>query len=60
MKSIIMKKKLTVKDLQDLKGKKQFVLILVKNVEEAKAVEKVGIEIEKRELDSFLNNLEKR
>ena len=40
-----MKKKLTVKDLQDLKGKKQLVLILVKNVEEAKAAEKVGIEM---------------
>lgn len=40
-----MKKRLTVKDLQDLKGKKQLVLITVKNVEEALAAEKVGIEM---------------
>ena len=40
-----MKKRLTIKDLQDLKGKKQLVLITVKNVEEALAAEKVGIEM---------------
>ena len=40
-----MRKKLTVKDLQDLKGKRQLVLITVKNVEEAMAAEKVGIEM---------------
>tara|TARA_B110000116_G_scaffold174702_1_gene151145 strand:- start:2676 stop:3515 length:840 start_codon:yes stop_codon:yes gene_type:complete len=40
-----MNKKLTVKDLQDLKGKKQLVLITVKNAEEAMAAEKVGIEM---------------
>ena len=40
-----MRKKLTVKDLYDLKGKKKLVSILVKNVEEAKAAEKVGFEL---------------
>ena len=40
-----MKKKLTVKDLRDIKGKKQLVLVLVKTVEEALAAEKVGIEM---------------
>jgi 3-methyl-2-oxobutanoate hydroxymethyltransferase len=40
-----MKKRLTVKDLQDLKGKKQLVLITVKNAEEARAAEKIGIEM---------------
>ncbi len=39
-----MRKKLTVKDLYDLKGKKKLVSILVKNVEEAMAAEKVGNE----------------
>jgi len=40
-----MRNRLTVKDLKDLKGKKQLALILVKNVEEAMAAEKVGIEM---------------
>ena len=40
-----MKKKLTVKDLFDLKGKKKLVCLLAKNVEEALAIEKVGIEM---------------
>ena len=40
-----MRKRLTVKDLKNLKGKKQLVLILVKSVEEALAAEKVGIEM---------------
>ena len=40
-----MKKRLTVRDLQNLKGKKQLVLITVKNIEEAMAAEKVGIEM---------------
>ena len=40
-----MKKKITVKDLQNFKGKKQLTLILVKNREEALAAEKVGIEM---------------
>ena len=40
-----MKKKITVKDLQNFKGKKQLTLILVKNKEEALAAEKVGIEM---------------
>lgn len=40
-----MKQRLTVKDLKELKGKKQLVLILVKNVEEALASQKVGIEM---------------
>ena len=40
-----MRKRLTVKDLKNLKGKKQLVLILVKSSEEALAAEKVGIEM---------------
>ena len=40
-----MKKKITVKDLKNLKGKKQLTLILVKNKEEALAADKVGIEM---------------
>ena len=40
-----MKKKITVKDLQNFKGKKQLTLILVKNREEALAAEKVGVEM---------------
>ena len=40
-----MKKRLTVKNLKELKGKKQLTLILVKNVEEALASQKVGIEM---------------
>ena len=40
-----MKKKITVKDLQNFKGKKQLTLILVKNKEEALAAEKVGVEM---------------
>ena len=40
-----MKKKLTVKDLFELKGKEKLVEILVKNVEEATAAEKVGFEM---------------
>ena len=40
-----MRKKLTVKDLYDLKGKKKLVSILVKNVEESMAAEKVGFEL---------------
>ena len=40
-----MRKRLTVKDLKNLKGKKQLVLITVKNAEEAMAAEKVGIEM---------------
>ena len=40
-----MKNKITVKDLQNLKGKKQLTLILVKNREEALAADKVGIEM---------------
>ena len=40
-----MKKRLTVKDLQNLKGKKQLVLITVKNFYEAMAAEKVGVEM---------------
>jgi|TARA_B100001063_G_scaffold179179_1_gene168237 3-methyl-2-oxobutanoate hydroxymethyltransferase len=40
-----MKKKITVKDLKDLKGKKQLTLILVKNKEEALAADQVGIEM---------------
>ena len=40
-----MNKRLTVKDLKELKGKKQLTLILVKNVEEALAAQKVGIEM---------------
>ena len=37
-----MNKKITVKDLRDLKGKKKLVSILVKNVDEAKAAHKGG------------------
>ncbi len=40
-----MNKKITVKDLKDLKGKKKLVSILVKNVDEAKAAHKVGFEM---------------
>jgi Ketopantoate hydroxymethyltransferase len=40
-----MKKKLTVKDLRDLKGKKKLVSILVKNEQEALAANKVGFEL---------------
>jgi len=40
-----MRKKLTVKDLLEIKGKKKLVEILVKNVEEASAAEKVGFEM---------------
>ena len=40
-----MTKKITVKDLKNLKGKKQLTLILVKNKEEALAADKVGIEM---------------
>ena len=40
-----MKKKITVKDLKELKRKKQLTLILVKNKEEALAAHKVGIEM---------------
>ena len=40
-----MNKKITVKDLRDLKGKKKLVSILVKNVDEAKAAHKVGFEM---------------
>ena len=40
-----MKKKLTVKDLFELKGKKKLVCLLAKNVEEALGIEKVGIEM---------------
>ena len=40
-----MNKKITVKDLRDLKGKKKLVSILVKNVNEAKAAHKVGFEM---------------
>ena len=40
-----MKKKITVKDLKNLKGKKQLTLILVKNKEEALAADQVGIEM---------------
>ena len=37
-----MRKKLTVKDLFEIKGNKKLVELLVKNVEEASAAEKVG------------------
>lgn len=40
-----MTKKITVKDLKSLKGKKQLTLILVKNKEEALAADQVGIEM---------------
>ena len=40
-----MRKKITVKDLQILKGKKKLVCILVKNIEEALAADKVGFEM---------------
>ena len=40
-----MNKKITVKDLRNFKGKKKLVNILVKNVEEAKAANKVGFEM---------------
>ena len=40
-----MNKRLTVKDLKELKGKKQLTLILVKNTEEALASQKAGIEM---------------
>ena len=40
-----MNKKITVKDLRDLKGKKKLVSILVKNIDEAKAAHKVGFEM---------------
>ena len=40
-----MSKKLTVKDLYEIKGKKKLVSILVKNVEEARAADKVGFEM---------------
>ena len=40
-----MRKKITVKDLQNLKGKKKLVCILVKNIEEALAADKVGFEM---------------
>ena len=40
-----MRKKLTVKDLLEIKGKKKLVELLVKNVEEALAADKVGIEM---------------
>ena len=40
-----MSKRITVKDLKSLKGKKQLALILVKNKEEALAADQVGIEM---------------
>ena len=40
-----MNKKITVKDLQNFKGKKKLVCILVKNEEEALAANKVGFEM---------------
>ena len=40
-----MNKRLTVKSLKELKGKKQLTLILVKNIEEALASQKAGIEM---------------
>jgi hypothetical protein len=40
-----MRKKITVKDLQNFKGKKKLVCILVKNIEEALAADKVGFEM---------------
>ena len=38
-----MKKKITVKDLRNFKGKKKLVCILIKNKDEALAADKVGI-----------------
>jgi len=40
-----MRKKVTVKDLQNWKGKKKLVCILIKNEEEAHAADKVGFEM---------------
>ena len=40
-----MRKKITVKDLQNFKGKKKLVCILVKNIEEALAADKVNFEM---------------
>ena len=40
-----MRKKITVKDLQNFKGKKKLVCILIKNIEEALAAHKVGLEM---------------
>ena len=40
-----MRKKITVKDLQNFKFKKKLVCILVKNIEEALAADKVGFEM---------------
>jgi len=40
-----MRKKITVKDLQNFKGKKKLVCILIKNKEEALAADKVGFEM---------------
>ena len=40
-----MKKKITVKDLQNYKGKKKLVCVLIKNIEEAIAADKVGFEM---------------
>ena len=40
-----MRKKITVKDLQNFKGNKKLVCILVKNIEEALAADKVGFEM---------------
>ena len=40
-----MKKKITVKDLQNYKGKKKLVCVLIKNIEEALAADKVGFEM---------------
>ena len=40
-----MKKKVTVKDLQNYKGNKKLVCILIKNEEEALAADKVGFEM---------------
>ena len=40
-----MRKKITVKDLQNCKGKQKLVCILVKNIKEALAADKVGFEM---------------
>ena len=40
-----MKKKITVRDLQNYKGKKKLVCVLIKNIEEALAADKVGFEM---------------